>query len=118
MTGTGTAPNDEVDVGAEADFPEGALRGARVRGEPIVLARLEGTLPAMAGLCTHMSVLLEEGELEGGIVRCPRHFAGFDLVTGHAVDPPACGTLPTYPVRVENGRVLVGRLPSPGPTRR
>jgi 3-phenylpropionate/trans-cinnamate dioxygenase ferredoxin subunit len=31
----------------------------------------------------------------------------FDLTTGEVITPPACEDLNTYPVRVENGRVMV-----------
>jgi 3-phenylpropionate/trans-cinnamate dioxygenase ferredoxin subunit len=41
-------------------------------------------------------------------IECPKHNATFDYRTGQAKRAPACVNLRTYPVRVENGRVLVG----------
>jgi nitrite reductase/ring-hydroxylating ferredoxin subunit len=48
-----------------ADLREGELRGVRIDGRAVLLARVEGCLYAVDGVCTHMDALLEEGELDG-----------------------------------------------------
>ena len=41
------------------------------------------------------------------IVECPRHNGQFDYRTGAAKGAPVCVNVTTYPVRVENGVVLI-----------
>ena len=38
---------------------------------------------------------------------CPLHGACFDIRNGEAMGLPATGPIRSFPVRVENGRVLV-----------
>ncbi|MBI4321711.1 MAG: non-heme iron oxygenase ferredoxin subunit [Chloroflexi bacterium] len=102
-------PEGYEDVCAEQAVVEGGLLGVKVGGEPVVLSRVGGQIYAIGGICTHKPASLEEGTIEGGSVRCPRHGGCFDIRTGEAVRPPATRAVPTYEVKVEGGRVLVGR---------
>ena len=109
------APTDGfADVGPAAALGEGTMRGVDVDGERVLIARVGGCVHAVGGLCTHQIAHLEDGALEDGIVRCPRHWAGFDLGTGEAVCAPAEAPLPVYDVKVEDGRLLVARRPRRG----
>ncbi len=59
------------------------------------------------GLCTHENVELADGFVTGTIIECPMHNGRFDFITGEAKGAPACVNLATYPVKVENGRILI-----------
>jgi len=59
------------------------------------------------GLCTHEVANLTEGLVIDYIIECPMHNGQFDYRTGEALRAPVCEALETYPVRVENDRVLV-----------
>lgn len=59
------------------------------------------------GLCTHEQVHLEDGLVMDYVIECPKHNGQFDYRTGEALRSPVCVNLGTYPVKVENGRVLV-----------
>src|SRR5689334_3351921 len=59
------------------------------------------------GLCTHENVHLADGLVMDFTIECPKHNGQFDYRTGEAVQMPACINLKTYPVRVENDRVLI-----------
>lgn len=59
------------------------------------------------GLCTHEQVDLGDGLLMDHIIECPKHNGRFDIRDGSPKGSPVCVALRTYPVRVENGRVLV-----------
>jgi nitrite reductase/ring-hydroxylating ferredoxin subunit len=96
-----------ADTGADSDVKEGDIKGVRVAGQPVVVGRVDGRLYAIGGTCTHQKALLEDGELDGKVVRCPLHDSGFDITTGEAVRPPATVPVPTFDVKVEGGRVLV-----------
>ncbi len=62
---------------------------------------------ATDGLCTHEKVHLADGLVMDTIIECPKHNGRFDYRTGEAKGAPVCVDLATYPVRVENGRVLI-----------
>ncbi len=62
---------------------------------------------ATDGFCTHAKVHLAGGLVMDRIIECPKHNGRFDFTTGQAQGAPACVDLKTYPVKVENGRVLV-----------
>lgn len=63
---------------------------------------------ATDGLCTHEEAHLADGFVMDCVVECPLHQARFDLTTGKVLAEPAEEDLATYPVRVENGRVMLG----------
>jgi 3-phenylpropionate/trans-cinnamate dioxygenase ferredoxin subunit len=62
---------------------------------------------ATDGICTHEYAELADGYVEGTIIECPMHNGRFDFTTGQAKAAPACVDLATYPVKVEEGRLLV-----------
>jgi 3-phenylpropionate/trans-cinnamate dioxygenase ferredoxin subunit len=100
-----------VDVAAEAEVPEAAMKGFEVQGERVLVARVGGRLLAVGGLCSHQVAYLEDGQLEGTSVSCPRHGACFDLESGEPLSAPAECPLPVYAVRARAGRILVSRAP-------
>jgi len=59
------------------------------------------------GLCTHEDAHLADGLVMDYLIECPKHNGQFDYRTGAVKRAPVCVNLVTYPVRVENGRVLV-----------
>lgn len=59
------------------------------------------------GLCTHEEVDLSEGLVFDYIIECPMHNGQFDYRSGEALRSPVCEALETYPVHVENDRILV-----------
>jgi 3-phenylpropionate/trans-cinnamate dioxygenase ferredoxin component len=62
---------------------------------------------ATDGLCTHEKVHLADGLVMDEIIECPKHNGRFNYKTGEARGAPVCVNLKTYPVKVENGRVLI-----------
>ena len=78
------------------------------RGEHIVLCNVGGSYYAIRDACTHDGGMLGLGDLEGGLIECPRHGAKFDVTTGEAVNSPAVRPVQTYPVRIHGDDVEVG----------
>jgi 3-phenylpropionate/trans-cinnamate dioxygenase ferredoxin subunit len=77
-------------------------------GHAYALYRTEdGRYYATDGLCTHEQVELADGFVMGTIIECPMHNGRFDFTTGEAKGAPACVNLATYPVKIENGRILL-----------
>ena len=67
----------------------------------------DGAFYCTDGLCTHEQVHLAGGLVMDNVIECPKHNGHFDYRTGEALRAPVCIDLATYPVRVENGRVLI-----------
>ncbi len=95
------------DIAAAADLPPGRRVQRDVAGVAIIAVNLDGELLAVEDVCTHYGAPLDEGEIVGGEIICPRHGARFCLRTGQAMCPPAYEPIATFPVRVEAGRVQV-----------
>ncbi len=77
-----------------------------VRGVPVALFNVEGTVYAIADTCRHAGVSLGAGELRGPIVRCRAHGWRYDVTTGHTRHDPA-ERVTCYPVRLVAGTILV-----------
>lgn len=118
---TGLAPDD---------IPLDSFRSISVGSVTVLITNFGGRLGAIAGTCSHQQASLVKGRVEGSRISCPRHGAEFDLRSGTQLCPPFCprwmeangmkarvlkavtpdrtgGDLPVYPLRVENGEIIV-----------
>jgi nitrite reductase/ring-hydroxylating ferredoxin subunit len=70
---------------------------------------VDGQVFAIDAICSHKGGPLEEGELEGHNLKCPWHYAVFDVRSGKVSDRTVWAkNQASYPVRVEgNGDILV-----------
>jgi nitrite reductase (NADH) small subunit len=95
-----------IDIGHIDDIPE---RGARLVKTAAGCVAVFRTGPAevfaASNTCPHRSGPLSEGIVHGQSVTCPLHNWVFDLNTGQAQGEDA--RIATYPVRVEDGRILI-----------
>ena len=108
-------------VASEGEIPAGSHLPFNLDGENIAVYHLQDGYFATQLKCTHMGASLKKGKLlDGHKIQCPLHRARFDVRTGEVVDwanfPPGIQlvnmvrkpkALKTYPVKVENGEVLV-----------
>jgi 3-phenylpropionate/trans-cinnamate dioxygenase ferredoxin subunit len=90
------------------DVAPGQVKVYEAQGRRIALCNVEGTFYAIDDVCTHDSGPLDQGELEGYQIECPRHGARFDVRSGRVLALPAVMPVRSYPVRVEDGAVKVG----------
>lgn len=74
---------------------------------PFALYHLGNRLFACADRCPHAGATLSEGEVEGGVVTCPRHGSQFDVRTGERLRGPSDVGLATFPVLEEGGQVYL-----------
>lgn len=73
---------------------------------PIALFKLEdGSFAAVSVWCSHQRVSLMDGEISGNEICCSAHGARFNLQSGEHLCPPAFTGIPTFPVKVENGKI-------------
>lgn len=104
---THALPHGFVPVLPAAELPENELRRAEVNGTPILLARRQGQIYAMAETCSHLSGPLAEGRLEGESVVCPWHGSRFALSDGRVLNGPATHPAPCFKTRIHNGSIEV-----------
>ena len=95
-----TCGTDDIDAEDVIRFDHGGRTYAIYRTE-------DDSYFATDGLCTHEQVHLADGLVMGTIIECPKHNGRFDFRTGAAKGAPVCVDLATYPVKVQDGRVLL-----------
>jgi 3-phenylpropionate/trans-cinnamate dioxygenase ferredoxin subunit len=98
---------DFVTVAKTSDVAPGAVQVFEVDGTRIALCNVDGSFYAIADVCTHDGGPLDQGELEGDQIECPRHGALFDVKSGKALTLPAVVPVQTYPVQVDGDDVKV-----------
>jgi 3-phenylpropionate/trans-cinnamate dioxygenase ferredoxin subunit len=97
-----------VTVGKAADIKPGELAAFEVEGVRIAVANSNGRFFAIGDTCTHEQCsLAEEGTLEGTVVTCGCHGAQFDVTTGAVLAPPALEPVEAYPLRIEQGSLVI-----------
>ena len=96
-----------VDVGAAKELSETPLRRVRLANEDIALSFQDGQFGAVSNVCNHVGGPLGEGRLDGDYVVCPWHNWKFHRCSGLGEPGFEQDSVPAYPVKVENGRVLV-----------
>ena len=96
-----------VPLCAETDVPSGDMKRFDVGEYELALYHVGDRFYVTSAICTHERADLTLGELEEGVVTCPLHGARFDVATGRVLTPPAFKRLKTYPVKLQEGQVLV-----------
>lgn len=96
-----------VAVARVDELENGRVVVVEANGHRIALCRAEDGWYAIDDLCTHDGGPLDQGELLGYEIECPRHGARFDIRSGRATRLPAVRPVRAYPVRVEHGQVEV-----------
>ena len=94
-------------VGKVGDVPPGTARVYEVGDRAIAVCNVNGELYAIDDVCTHDEGSLDQGELEGYEVECPRDGARFDVRTGEVTALPAVLPVDTFSVRVQDDDIEV-----------
>ncbi|MFM2390172.1 MAG: nitrite reductase small subunit [Pseudomonadota bacterium] len=94
-----------IDIAALSDIPrQGARLVKTAAGCLAVFRTADDQVFALQDRCPHKGGPLSEGIVHGTSVTCPLHAWVFDLNTGQAQGADE-GTVATYEVKVEGGRV-------------
>lgn len=103
-----------IDACALVDIPENRARIVCLSGERVAIFKYDGKVSAISNVCQHQNGPLGEGKIVNGCVTCPWHGYQYLPETG-ASPPPFVEKVPTFNVRLKNGRVFVHPKPnSPG----
>jgi 3-phenylpropionate/trans-cinnamate dioxygenase ferredoxin component len=94
-------------VSRVGDPEPGKVKYIEAGPEVLALCNVDGEYHAIEDVCTHDGGPLDQGELDGAEIECPRHGGRFDVCTGRATCFPAVMPVKTFPVKVEGDDILV-----------
>lgn len=102
------AKNEQwVDAGAASEIHDSHAKVVAFKNkERVAIFRHGQKLSAVGNVCAHQGGPLGEGRIIDGCITCPWHGYQYLPETGCS-PPPFTEKVPTYPVKVENGRVWV-----------
>jgi nitrite reductase/ring-hydroxylating ferredoxin subunit/DMSO/TMAO reductase YedYZ heme-binding membrane subunit len=100
-----------LEVATVDEIPEGRAKVVSLaKRERIAIFKHEGKLSAVSNLCAHQGGPLGEGRIVGGCITCPWHGYQYRPHDGCS-PPPYTEKVPTFAIRVENGRVYLNPEP-------
>ncbi len=98
----------KVKVATTDQLSDGQTLRVDVGDTAVLLSRLDGQFFAIDAVCSHKGGALEDGLVEGCLVRCPLHEAVFDLRSGKVASDTSWAEDQTcFPVSVVGTDVLV-----------
>lgn len=97
-----------IKIASVDEVPLNSSKLVEVDNIRIALFNLDGAFYAIEDVCTHDGGPLVEGDIVNGHeVRCPRHGARFDIITGDALSFPAIEPTMTYDVYIQGDDLLI-----------
>jgi multimeric flavodoxin WrbA/nitrite reductase/ring-hydroxylating ferredoxin subunit len=104
--------SDWIDIGAAGDLGQRRLQRIRAGDYDVALSCIGGVFGAVHNACNHVGGPLGEGALDGDYIVCPWHHWKFHRVNGEGEPGFEADKVPSFPVKVEGGRVLVNMHPT------
>lgn len=96
-----------VQAATFADVPDGGVLAVEVDGQEVALVRDGDDVYAIRDECSHASIPLSEGDIEGCEIECWLHGSRFDVRTGKPLNLPATEAVPTYPTQINGDVVMI-----------
>ena len=97
------------------DLQPGGKLKVQLADKTLLLTNVDGNYYAIDNRCPHMGGSLFDGTLDGDTIACPRHKTVFSVRTGDVIQNGRLAMIrlkvkdaKAYPVKVENGDILVG----------
>jgi nitrite reductase/ring-hydroxylating ferredoxin subunit len=100
--------NDEfVEACLIEEIPEKRACVRTISGERVAIFKYDGKISAISNVCQHQNGPLGEGKIgDDGCITCPWHGFQYKPETG-ASPPPFTEKVPTYNVKIADGKVFV-----------
>ena len=95
-----------TDIGAAGDLSAAAVTRLRIGDKEVAVSFRDGAFGVISNACNHVGGPLGEGRLDGDYVVCPWHNWKYHRRSGRGEGGGETDCVPSYPVKVENGRVL------------
>jgi len=96
-----------LSAGREDELEPGQVKVVQSGRQRFALCNVDGQLFCIDDVCTHDGGSLDQGELDGKEIECPRHGARFDVTSGRATCMPAAAPVKTHPDRAVDGEIQV-----------
>jgi 3-phenylpropionate/trans-cinnamate dioxygenase ferredoxin component len=102
-------------VGRTDEVAKGSAISVEVDGIEIAVVHADDDqFYAVRDECSHASIPLSEGEIDGCTLECWLHGSRFDLRTGEPTGLPAIEPVAIFPVEIRDGDIYVSSTPSNG----
>jgi multimeric flavodoxin WrbA/nitrite reductase/ring-hydroxylating ferredoxin subunit len=99
---------DWIDIGAADELSKHSCRPMKIKNAALAISFKDGVFGAISHACNHVGGPLGEGRIdEAGYIQCPWHGWKFHRRTGLGEPGFEEDCVPAFPVKVDNGRVLV-----------
>ncbi len=99
------------------DVAKGSVISTEIDGVEIAVVHADDDqFYAVRDECSHASIQLSEGEVDGCTLECWLHGSRFDLRTGEPTGLPATEPVATFPVDIRDGDIYVSTTPTNGVT--
>ena len=90
----------------ESEIPPGSRKVVPAAAMDLLIINAGKRFYACANECPHLGEPLENGELQGHVIRCSAHGYKMDLSDGHCVTEAGLD-LPVFPIEVREGWIFV-----------
>ena len=105
-----------VPVCSPDEIAENRARIVCLSGERIAIFKYDGKVSAVSNACQHQNGPLGEGCVIDGFITCPWH--GYQYVPDSGASPPPfTEKIPTFNIKVADGRIWVDPRPNPAGTK-
>jgi 3-phenylpropionate/trans-cinnamate dioxygenase ferredoxin subunit len=102
-------------IGPAAGIAKGSVVSVEVDDVEIAIVHADDdNFYAVRDECSHASIKLSEGEVDGCTLECWLHGSRFDLSTGEPSGLPATQPVAVFPVEIRDGDIYVSSTPSNG----
>jgi 3-phenylpropionate/trans-cinnamate dioxygenase ferredoxin subunit len=96
-----------IEVGRRQELPPGRMKRVELEQHRYLIINAEGQIYAVDDQCSHEDVSLYLGCIQGKNIKCPLHGSRFSLKTGEPLEDPATDPIATYPVKIEDDKILI-----------
>jgi nitrite reductase/ring-hydroxylating ferredoxin subunit/multimeric flavodoxin WrbA len=96
-----------IDIGSTEELARLPLQSGKAGTIPIAISCRDGQFGVVSNACNHVGGPLGDGRLDADYIVCPWHGWKFHRSTGVGEPGFEQDCVPAFPVKVENGRVLV-----------
>ena len=90
-----------------SDIQPGEIKSFVVGNEMVAICNNNGNFYAFIDECSHQTLPLSDGLLEGKTITCAYHGAEFDIETGEALCLPAVDGIETYEIKVDGDNIYI-----------
>ena len=101
------ADENWTDIGSVEELAATPVSRVKVGKADVAVTYSDGSFGVVSNVCNHVSGPLGEGRLDGDYVVCPWHNWKYHRCSGQGEPGSEHDFIPSYPVKTENGRVLI-----------